>query len=192
MKAALLAAGSSSRMGAGRDKLLEPVGGVALIRRQALELLRAGIGPVAVALPADRPAREAALAGLDVTRLRIADAGTGMSAGLRACAQWAGSDALMVIPADMPDLTAVDFQALSDSYDGQVLRACAADGRPGHPVVFAPATLPHFAELTGDEGARRLLRRFPPRLLALPGTRAITDLDTPEDWDAWRRAHPGL
>jgi CTP:molybdopterin cytidylyltransferase MocA len=42
--------------------------------------------------------------------------------------------------------------------------------------------------LSGDEGARAILRRHPPRLLALPGRHAVTDLDTPEDWARWRAA----
>ena len=188
MKAALLAAGSSSRMGPGRDKLMEPVKGLPLIQRQARALLDAGIGPVAVALPPDRPRRAAALADLNVTLLTIADAHTGMSAGLRACAIWARGEPLMIVPADMPDLSAQDFRTLAAAFQGQTLRACAEDGTPGHPVIFAPDALPHFAGLSGDEGARRILQLFSPRLVPLPGTHALIDLDTPEDWDRWRQA----
>ncbi|MCB1394509.1 MAG: NTP transferase domain-containing protein, partial [Rhodobacteraceae bacterium] len=54
------AAGASRRM-AGRDKLLEPVDGAPLLRRQARAAVAAGTGPVAVTLPPDDRTRRAAL-----------------------------------------------------------------------------------------------------------------------------------
>ncbi|MCV6595140.1 MAG: NTP transferase domain-containing protein, partial [Silicimonas sp.] len=59
---ALPAAGASSRM-RGRDKLLEPIGGVPLLRRQALAALTTGC-PVLVTLPEGNEPRRAALEGL--------------------------------------------------------------------------------------------------------------------------------
>lgn len=188
MRLVLLAAGAATRM-QGRDKLLEPVEGQPLLRRQARAALTAGLGPVAVTLPPDRPLRRQALTGLAVTPLPVPEAATGMAASLRAAAIWAAGQALMVVPADMPDLTAADFVSLARAFDGQTpLRATAADGTPGHPVIFPAALLPLFAALTGDEGARRLLRDHPPQLHPLPDRHALTDLDTPEDWAAWRSA----
>jgi CTP:molybdopterin cytidylyltransferase MocA len=40
--------------------------------------------------------------------------------------------------------------------------------------------------LNGDRGARIVLEGETVRVLPLPGRRAVTDLDTPEDWEAWR------
>jgi len=187
MKTVLLAAGSSRRM-AGRDKLLEIVEGLPLLRRQALAILSADIGPVAITLSPDRAARREAIADLAVTILSVPDAGTGMSASLRAAAVWAHDQPLMVCPADMPDLTAEDFAAMASAYRGAPLRATDCGGRAGHPVVFPPELLPMFTRLTGDEGARSILRAHPPDPVALPDRHATTDLDTPEDWEAWRAA----
>lgn len=186
MRLVLLAAGAARRM-AGADKLIEPVDGIPLLRRQASAALAAGLGPVAVTLPLDRPLREAALEGLAVERLYVPDAAEGMAASLRRAAIWAEGEPLMVIPADMPDLEAADFRALAADFDGATpLRACGEDGTPGHPVVFPGAVMGEFAGLSGDEGARAVLRRHPPALLELAGRRALTDLDSPEDWAAWR------
>lgn len=186
MRLVLLAAGASRRMG-GRDKLMEEVDGEPLLRRQVRAALAAGVGPVAVTLPTDRPLRGLALQGLAVTRLTITDAAEGMAASLRAAAVWAEGEALMIAPADMPDLTAADFSAMADAFDGEApLRACAQDGTPGHPVVFPAALLAGFADLCGDEGARAVLRSHPPRNLALPAQHAVTDLDTAQDWADWR------
>lgn len=187
MHGVLLAAGASRRM-AGRDKLLEDIEGLPVLRRQALAMLAAGFGPVAVTLPPACPKRAAALAGLEVTILPVPEAAEGMSASLRAAARWARGHALMICPADMPDLVAADFARMAAAFDGGVLRACDSEGRAGHPVVFPAALLPRFAALHGDEGARRLLLDHPPQLIALPGRRATTDLDTPDSWAAWRAA----
>jgi molybdenum cofactor cytidylyltransferase len=40
--------------------------------------------------------------------------------------------------------------------------------------------------LHGDQGARAVLAQEDVGLIALPGQNAITDLDTPEAWAAWR------
>lgn len=182
----LLAAGSSRRM-RGADKLLEPVDGMPLLRRQALALLAAGCGPVAVTLPPDRPARAAALEGLTLQILPVPDAASGMSASLRRAAEWAAGRALMVVPADMPEITAEDFTRIAKAFDGATpLRGSAEDGTPGHPVVFPATLLGLLAMLEGDEGARSVLKAHPPALLALPAEHAVTDLDTPEAWAAWR------
>ena len=190
MRAVLLAAGSARRMN-GRDKLMEPVQGQPLIRVLALRLLDAGIGPVAVTLRPDDTARRGALAGLDITALPVPDASLGMSGSLRAAAAWAAGQALLVTPADMPDLTTDDFRACVAAFDGaRPLRACAQDGAPGHPVIFPGSLLADFATLTGDEGARTILRLHPPLLLPLPREHATTDLDTPEAWAEWRARNP--
>ena len=81
------AAGTSSRM-RGRDKLLEPVDGCPILRRQAL--LALGQSPdVIITLRDPDQARRAALAGLAVTILPIHNAVTGMSASIRAASSHA-------------------------------------------------------------------------------------------------------
>ncbi|MCA2010791.1 nucleotidyltransferase family protein [Cereibacter sphaeroides] len=192
LKLVLLAAGGSRRM-RGADKLLQWVDGEPLIRRQARALLQADLGPVAVTLPPDRPARAEALTGLPLSLLTIPDAADGMSASLRAAAQWAEGCALLVTPADMPELTSEDFRTATAAFDGTTpLRATAEDGTPGHPVMFPANLLKQIVALTGDEGAKSILRSQKPRLVALPGQRATTDLDTPEAWAAWRQSRASL
>lgn len=184
------AAGASRRM-RGRDKLLETVRGQPLLRERAEVALGLG-GAVLVTLPQGARARAEALRGLEgpLSMQEVAQAAEGMAASLRAGAGWAqerGACGLMVLLPDMPDLTTEDIGSLMQDFDGKhILRATSADGRPGHPVVFPAALLPEMAALCGDVGARDLLLRHPVRLRALRGACAITDLDTPEDWAAWR------
>lgn len=187
---ALLAAGAARRM-RGRDKLVETVAGRPLLRLLAERALAAGLGPVAVTLPPGGAARHSALDGLALARLTVPDAAEGMAASLRVAAAWAGgmgATGLMICPADMPEIETGDFRSLAAGFDpaGPPHRAAAQDGTPGHPVLFPARVLPEFAALAGDRGAQAILHRHPPRVVPLPGRRALCDLDTPEDWNAWR------
>lgn len=183
------AAGSATRMRGG-DKLLELAHGQPMLRHQALRAL--GVTDhVMITLRDPDPARAAVLHGLNVTQIPVPDAASGMSASLRRAAHI--QTALMILPADMPDLTTADLAALIAAHaqtPDVILRATSDRGQPGHPVILPAHLVPELANLQGDEGARSLLQRHETRLLALPGTHATTDLDTPEDWAAWRQRPP--
>ncbi|WP_212523199.1 nucleotidyltransferase family protein [Actibacterium sp. MT2.3-13A] len=190
----LLAAGASSRM-RGRDKLLEPVEGRPLLRRQAEAALATG-ARVYVTLPPGAEARRAALEGLAVEVVEVADAAAGMAASFRAgiAALPAGCRAALVVLADMPELGAEDFRrffnAFRDDPEAPILRGAGPDGQPGHPVLFPQRLFAELARLHGDQGARTVLQahRDEIRPIPLPGQRALTDLDTPEAWETWRNA----
>lgn len=183
----ILAAGAATRMRGG-DKLLEPVAGQPQLARIAGAALATG-APVRVALPPDRPARNAALIGLAVQRVPVADAAEGMAASIRAgLAGWQG--AVMILPADMPELTAPMLRQMIAAHQvtpEAILRGASGDA-PGHPVIFPADLLPALRQLHGDAGARSVIAGAASRLrlIALPGRAALTDLDTPEDWAAWR------
>lgn len=191
----ILAAGSSSRM-RGDDKLLQMVGDRPLIARVAGAALQTGC-PVTVALPTDRPLRAAALAGLGVSVCRVADAGLGLSASLRAgLSTLPHSAPVMLLLADLPEIEAADLERMLAEWHLRpdfILRGTGPDGRPGHPVCLPAWTRPELMGLTGDDGARTIMARHPDRVwpVALPEGHATTDLDTPEDWAAWRTARAG-
>ena len=184
------AAGASSRM-RGPDKLLMNIDGLPLLRRSAQTALAAHPAVLITLRPQD-DARRTALNGLAVQILTIPDAVEGLSASLRAGAA-ATTGALMILPADMPDLTTPDLRQMIDAArlsPHHIHRATAADGSPGHPVIFPADLLPAFAELSGDAGARAILQAHQTRirLIKLPGHHATTDLDTPAAWALWRQS----
>ncbi len=188
------AAGASARMRGG-DKLLEPVNGVPQLARAVRAALATGCA-VTVTLRPEDTARRSVLSTLEVTRIAVPDAAEGMAASLRrGAAACPPGHALMVLPADMPEIGAADLErvlAAAHVARGRIVRATSADGRAGQPVLFPPRLVPRFSGLTGDTGARSLLAGETVATIALPGERALTDLDTPEDWAAWRlRADEG-
>lgn len=185
------AAGASSRM-RGSDKLMEDVGGETALHRAA-RVARASGARVFVTLPESGPhsvPRRAELSGLEVRALPIRDAHEGMAASLRAGVAAAGSAAgLMVLLPDMPEITDSDLSRMLAAFavqPGKVHRAAAEDGTPGHPVIFPRRLFVELAVVTGDVGGRRVMAGEEVVLHPLPGQRALMDLDTPEDWAAWR------
>lgn len=192
--AVLLAAGAGRRM-RGADKLLEPIGGVPLIAHAAGQLAAAkGIDQVHVVLPPDRPERAAALDDPALHHVPAERASEGMGASLRAgiSALDADTDAVVIALADMPEVTCADIEALVAAYDpdsgAEIIRALTEDGIPGHPVLFGRRFFEALADVTGDTGARDVLRAAPEHIrdVTTRGSAAVTDLDTPEQWAAWR------
>lgn len=195
----LTAAGASRRM-RGRDKLLEPVCGQPLLAVLAARASNAG-APVLVTLPPGDTARRAVL-GPGTESVTVDDAAEGMAASLRAGAAHAlarGAAGLMVLPADMPEITGADIAAMTRAFlaaprPRPILRGQSQDGAEwGHPVILPARCLPELESLQGDTGARDLLRRHSGAVqgFPLPARHALTDLDTPEDWRAWRAARAG-
>jgi molybdenum cofactor cytidylyltransferase len=190
----ILAAGASSRM-RGTDKLVQKLGRLPLLGHVARIALATG-SPVTVTLPVDAPEREAALATLPVAIVRVPDARDGMSrsvvAGVTDITGRANpQDGLMILPADMPGFSTAALSDLISRFRTDpelIFRGGTVDGQPGHPIIFPRDLWPALLLVTGDEGGRSVLQQNQGRvrLIPLPGPMAILDLDTPEDWAAWR------
>lgn len=183
----LLAAGASSRMG-GSDKLLRKIRGHPLLTR--ISARACATGPVYVTLPGDEHPRCTALpkaAHIVPVRGQMADS---IKAGISALP--ADTAGVIILPADMPDITAQDiaiFRETARALDPQILRATNPTGVPGHPVYFSHRLFSEFAKLTGDAGAAPICRKYAAEttFVPLPDQRALLDLDTPEDWENFEK-----
>jgi CTP:molybdopterin cytidylyltransferase MocA len=180
----------------GRDKLVEQVDGVPLLRRVAMRALATGAS-VSVTVPDLTHPRCDALIGLNVTLIPVPDAATGISASLkRGCKQLPeAARAVMILLGDLPDLTSENLLAVCDGMtthpDALAWRGATRSGRMGHPTILSTRLLAQIDRLTGDQGAGQLLRDLGEKTVAisLPDDAACTDLDTPAQWDAWRKKH---
>ncbi len=188
----ILAAGASRRM-QGQDKLLQVVEGMPLLRRQVLMAQATG-HRVCVALPAADHPRMAVIRDLDATVLIVPEAAQGMGVTMRdAVVQLPDCDAIMILLGDLVALTTADLQVVFAARhlhpDAVIWRGATEDGKPGHPVIFDAGLRADFAHLAGDAGADTIVQAHKAAtcLVPLPDQRARFDLDTPEQWDAWRR-----
>ncbi|ABD55406.1 nucleotidyltransferase family protein [Jannaschia sp. CCS1] len=183
----LLAAGTSTRM-RGTDKLLEPVDNQPLLRLMAERCIKAG--ETRIILGPDQARRHAALADLDA-HIVEAEGEDGMAASIRAGVKEVKTRSVMIVLADMPEITASDLHLLLSLHAqglSPIIQAATHDGTPGQPVVFAAKYLKKLAALQGDEGAKSILTAHRHDVVRIPlqGDRATLDLDTPEAWAAWR------
>jgi molybdenum cofactor cytidylyltransferase len=107
--------------------------------------------------------------------------GTSIAAAARACQRCA--DAILLVLADQPLVTAGHLQELIDSWSGadDEIVATAFAGTQGPPVLFPSTTFSSLRSLTGDQGARALFhdRRF--SLKTVHFEAAAIDIDTPAD-----------
>ena len=198
VSALLLAAGAARRM-RGRDKLLEPLqDGRPVLRHAAEAALASQAAEVVVVLPPNAETRRATLPATGLRIVEASDWAEGMAASLRAglTAVDAEADAVVILLADMPEVGARDIDRLMAAFDPEsgrdICRAVAENGGPGHPVLIGRRFFETLAGLTGDRGAREVLREASEfgTEVPTPGRGAVIDLDTPEDWAAWRAGGP--
>lgn len=175
----------------GADKLLMEVGGAPCLRVMAERAMATGM-QVFVALPPDRPAREAALSGLSLTIVTVPDADLGMGHSIAAgvSALPCNASGVVIQPADMPDIKASDLQLFMEAHTAhpyRIWRATTETGNPGHPVLFPAAQFAALKELRGDAGALSVIQDNREILfeITLQGDRARLDLDTPEAWERY-------
>jgi molybdenum cofactor cytidylyltransferase len=111
-----------------------------------------------------------------------ADWEAGQAASLRTgLAALTGAAKVIVTLGDHPLVT----PAVIARFVGEpALTRAVYDGRPGHPVVLGAAQISELMSLTGDRGARDLLRGGP--LIEVGHLCSGRDVDTPDDLEAVR------
>lgn len=179
----LLAAGYGRRFGA--DKLLHPLADGTPLAVASARALRAACPRVLAVLRPEQDVLAGLLAaeGLEVVLCPEARGGMGhsLSAGVAASPDAAG---WLVALADMPFIRPATLSRVAATLvAGAPLAAAACAGQRGHPVGFAARWRSELLALSGDEGARTLLRAQGHLLQLIetddPGV--LRDVDRPTD-----------
>jgi len=179
----LLAAGSASRFGG--DKLLAPLEDGTPLGVRTLNNLAVCVGSVvAVVRPGDQAlARALSDHGAEVTFCPYAADGMGQSLawGIRATPI---AKAWVIALADMPWIEIATTRRIAGVLRrGAELVAASHQGVRGHPVGFSRRFYAELAALSGDEGAKALVRGHERELQLIevddPGV--SRDVDTPAD-----------
>jgi CTP:molybdopterin cytidylyltransferase MocA len=181
--AAVLAAGGSQRFG--RSKMLESIHGETLVRR-ATSLAREVCGNCSILVAGHEATAVTAAAGNAPHFVIVNDRyeqGIGGSIALAARAVSHVADALLLLLADQPLVTAHHLQALVSAWDGTdgAIMATAFSATMGPPVLFPHGTFDALGELTGDQGAKSLLQNSRFDVRTIPFEDAAVDIDTPAD-----------
>lgn len=179
----LLCAGFGRRFGG--DKLLAPLADGTPVAVASARRLVAALGRAVAVLRPEQTGLEARLAETGIEVLIRPQAGQGMGASLAAAVQsQAQAGAWVVALGDMPWVAEDTLGRVALALrQGASIVAPFHQGQRGHPVGFGPAWRADLCGLTGDEGARALLRQHAPQLTRIdvddPG--CLRDVDTPQD-----------
>jgi len=183
--AIVLAAGSGSRFGAERCKLLEELDGKPLLRHAVDAALASRASRILVVTGHERERVEAALAGVAVNLIHNASYAEGMSSSLReGLAQAQNAEGVLVLLADMPLVAPATLDRLIAIFTetGAVAVVPTRNGRRGNPVLLGRALFERLAELRGDRGARDLLRACAGVVEVEIGDEGVfSDVDSPDD-----------
>ncbi len=179
----------------GRLKMLLPVRGTTLLASAVTPLLEAGLERVVVVL-GYQAAAVCSGAGLPADP-RVAfcvneDWTSGLSSSLRAglevCAE---ADAVVVVLGDQPNLRSEVVRSLVQAAaSGAPLVVPIYKGRVGHPILFRRELLAELGQLSGDAGARDVVRRHIEHAAIVTGD-PPRDLDTEADYRAFLEGRPG-
>lgn len=186
----LLAAGKGVRFDSSgeQNKLLQPLpGGDTVIAAAAKNLLSALPRVLAVVHPhAHAVAASLQALGCEVKVCPEADLGMGVSL-VHAIAGTADAAGWLVALGDMPFIRPATMQALIDALEqGGDIAAPRYQGHRGNPVAFSRKHLPDLLKLGGDQGARRLLRKYPVVDVTVDDRGVTMDIDTRSDLQAPR------
>ena len=180
----VLAAGGSTRMG--RPKMLLPAGSGTLLSAAVAPLLEAGLDRVVVVL-GDRAeeVRRGARLPVDprIVLVVCPDWRAGMASslkrGLEACA---GADAVVVALGDQPGVTAERVRVVTAAFGpGRALVVPVHRGIPSHPLLFGRSLFSELEALSGDVGAREIVRRHEDEAVRIE-IEPLPDIDTEEDY----------
>ncbi len=162
--ALVLAAGQSTRMAPHNKLLLADQTGKPMIARVVDNVLTSQARPVLVVTGHRGADIRAALGGRPVTFVDAPDHAAGLSASLKAgiAALPAHVAAVLVCLGDMPLVTGRILDRILATYDpdeGRAIVLPVHQGRAGNPVLWDRSFFPEILSLTGDVGARGLLKR---------------------------------
>ena len=87
----------------------------------------------------------------------------------------------LILPGDMPLVQPSTLVAVARLLDDHAVVYAQHRGKRGHPVGFGPELYSELLALRGDEGARRLVARYPAFGVEIDDPGILIDIDTEED-----------
>ncbi len=189
----VLAAGAGSRFAGSSHKLEQTLGSLTVIGATLRQALASLMPVLVVTTRALAPQVSQLVASRDVIVLpEVGTAGAlplgmgySIATGVTARPDAAG---WLVLPGDMPMVRVSSLQAVAAAMVDHPVVYAQHRGRRGHPVGFSTELYSELAGLTGDEGARRVVARYPSFGVEVDDPGVLVDIDTPADLELARSA----
>ncbi|MDH4059498.1 MAG: nucleotidyltransferase family protein [Aquincola sp.] len=190
----VLAAGLGSRFVGAHHKLVQPVRDdegkptpiLALTLRHAIES-RMPVVVVTTSTLAPLAAEQVAARDIVVVPAAAPVSGRGMGDSIASgVAARADAPGWLILPADMPRVRPATLHAVAKALLSGPIAYAQYKGRRGHPVGFDAELYSELIALTGDEGARRIVARYPAQAVDVDDPGVLIDIDTIQDLDEGR------
>lgn len=97
----------------------------------------------------------------------------------------------LVLPADMPLIQPASLLAVAAALRDHSVAYAQHRGLRGHPVAFSQELYSELASLTGDDGAKRIVARYPAHAVEVPDSGVLVDIDSEDDLRAVRATVAG-
>lgn len=186
----VLAAGFGSRFGGPLHKLQQPFDGSTVLGTTLRNAIQTQLPVLLVTSAALAPLAGRQLATRDILVVSALDAARGMGASIAAgVAERSGAPGWLVLPADMPLVLPGTVLAVAGALAHSPVVYAQHRGQRGHPVGFAAELYSELIQLNGDDGARRIMLRYPAHGQEVNDPGTLLDVDTHRDLDALRQAH---
>lgn len=189
----VLAAGAGTRFAGQSHKLAQSFGHSTVLGTTLAQVAASHLPSVVVTTHALREVVRGWIATQDI--VEVPEAGQGgshlgmgysIAAGVRARGDAPG---WLILPGDMPLVKAATLRAVAAALQHHPVAYAQHRGRRGHPVAFSAELFSELATLSGDEGARRLIARYPAAAVEVQDPGVLMDLDTQADLHRMRQAH---
>jgi molybdenum cofactor cytidylyltransferase len=181
----ILAAGGSSRLGS--PKQLLQYRGQSLIRGAVEAAAGSLCDRVVVVIGNEAQRMRDELDGLPVSLVENQNWRTGMSSSIRAGMEEllkGDLDAVVLMLCDQPFVTAEILNELIFTYfkTSDPIVASSYEGVQGAPAFFTRELFDELTSLTADEGARRVILKYPASVVTIPFPQGAFDVDTPHEY----------
>ena len=179
----VLAAGAGSRYHGARHKLSEKLGCDTVLVRTLRNAIASEMPVVLVVSETLAWQAQGLVAPTDMVVVSArAQTGWGMGDSIAAgVSVQSSASGWLVLPGDMPLVRPESLRAVAEALGEQPIAFAQYRGRRGSPVGFAAELFSELVMLKGDEGARRLLARYPTAAVEVADSGVLFDIDTVAD-----------
>ena len=183
----VLAAGQGSRFHGADHKLEQPLANGSVLGTTLRHAIETQLPVVVVTTERLAPMVTRQLARRDVVIVSDENAARGMGHSIAAgVAERPSAAGWLILPGDMPMVRPATLLTVAAALEHHPVAYAQHNGRRGHPVGFAAELYSELIMLNGDEGARRLVARYPACAAEVDDPGVLVDVDTVEDLDAVR------
>jgi molybdenum cofactor cytidylyltransferase len=176
----LLAAGPGRRGAGSPARLAQPLAGSSVLATTLAHAIQTRLPVLLVTTESLLPLVADQIAHRDTIVVSAADTlrGSGHLVAV-GVTERASSPGWLVLPGDLPMVLPSTLLAVAEALDEHPVAYAQYRGRRGHPVGFAAELYSELALLSGDDGVRRLIARYPGFAAEVddPGVRSDAEAD---------------